>query len=182
MSAVFRRLGSPCFPTSLTLAFFHCKISVFLFQLKENDEFSKYICPTCWWKLENFHVFYTSIENSYKEYLIKEKISEIPEVSEIIPESPARIEEKPTVTRSKKRSSTEIEKEDEQIREFCKMECEICPIKFNYFSEVKVHYRDVHNSNGYISCCNKKLFKRVRVLEHILRKKFSFFFKFSVFE
>lgn len=108
-----------------------------------------------------------SVEISEPEVIVDLRFfEEIPTTSECTEEKPQ--------TRSKKRSSIEIKKEDEQIREYCKMECEICPIKFNYFSEVKVHYRDVHNSNGYISCCNKKLFKRVRVLEHILRKNFFF--------
>lgn len=148
--------------------------------MHENDEFSKYICPTCWWKLENFHVFYTSIEKSHQEYLTKiESVVEIPEVPDVLDEIPKlEVPEEKLTIQSKKRSTTEIENEDKQIREYCKMECEICPTKFDYFSEVKVHYRDAHNSNGYISCCNKKLFKRVRVLEHILRKKFKSFLLF----
>lgn len=64
-----------------------------------------------------------------------------------------------------KKSKTD--KDDEQILAWCQMVCMHCTQTFQRFAEVKVHYRDQHQENGYIICCKKKFFRRVRLLQHI---------------
>lgn len=59
--------------------------------------------------------------------------------------------------------------EDAQIREFFSMVCEICSDKFETFIKAKNHYRIVHNTVGYLTCCGKKFLRRGRVLDHIHR-------------
>lgn len=56
--------------------------------------------------------------------------------------------------------------DDELIRKFFKMECSICDQLLDTHSEAKDHFRDVHNKNGYLVCCNKKYFKYYLVLQH----------------
>ncbi len=61
-------------------------------------------------------------------------------------------------------------KEDAQIREFFSMICEICSdVEFETFMKAKNHYRTVHNTVGYLTCCGKKFLRRGRVLDHIYR-------------
>ena len=60
------------------------------------------------------------------------------------------------------------EEEDRKISEFFKIECDDCHTKCSTFLEVKSHYRKIHGkSRAYLSCCNKKFFRRGGLLEHI---------------
>lgn len=70
---------------------------------------------------------------------------------------------------SKKRDEPEMREQDELIRSWCNMQCTQCTKTFYVFPEVKVHYRNEHQSNGFVVCCNRKFFRRVRILEHISR-------------
>lgn len=62
-----------------------------------------------------------------------------------------------------------IEEEDMQIRSILNMKCDLCHVTFNIFRESKSHYRDEHNINGYLICCEKKFFKRNQLIEHLQR-------------
>lgn len=61
----------------------------------------------------------------------------------------------------------EIKNEEAQIRDYFKMECDICKCKFFKFLEAKAHYRTEHKTRGYLLCCNRKYFHRGTVLDHI---------------
>lgn len=69
------------------------------------------------------------------------------------------------------RSGIEKGQEDEVIRKYCRMECDLCQTKFDKFLDAKSHYRQDHNRAGYILCnnnnCKKRFFRRFRILEHI---------------
>lgn len=53
---------------------------------------------------------------------------------------------------------------DELIRKFCKMECDICTQPLDTHSEALDHF---HNkNNGYLICCNKKYFKYSILKQH----------------
>lgn len=67
------------------------------------------------------------------------------------------------------KTDIKLKEEDNLIREYFKMECQLCPTKFDKFRSVKQHYRTAHKMNGYLFCCRKKFFKRIRVLDHIER-------------
>lgn len=64
---------------------------------------------------------------------------------------------------------------DKQFNEFLaehknllKMNCESCPIIFKTLHEARTHYAKIHkNPNGYIQCCNSKLYYPHHVIAHI---------------
>ncbi|XP_055855561.1 transcription factor grauzone-like [Episyrphus balteatus] len=53
------------------------------------------------------------------------------------------------------------------IKQHMTLSCDVCYVKFVDFAELKKHFRHVHKSRGYAVCCNKKLFKRGLVVDHI---------------
>ncbi|XP_039435342.1 transcription factor grauzone-like [Culex pipiens pallens] len=61
----------------------------------------------------------------------------------------------------------EIEEEDRLILEYFKFACELCHDPADTFIELRRHFREIHNQKGFHRCCNKKLFKRCHLLEHI---------------
>lgn len=71
----------------------------------------------------------------------------------------------------RKRDNPLVLAEDNLIRNWCEMHCTKCPELFDGFTfkEVKVHYDKEHGINGFLLCCDKKFFRRVRALEHIAR-------------
>ncbi|XP_058830507.1 transcription factor grauzone-like isoform X2 [Topomyia yanbarensis] len=58
-------------------------------------------------------------------------------------------------------------KEDELIQKYYKFQCDICATDMATYAELLIHFREHHNTSGYIKCCNKKLFRRCRLLDHI---------------
>ncbi|CAD7078156.1 unnamed protein product [Hermetia illucens] len=59
-------------------------------------------------------------------------------------------------------------KEDDlKIAKHMKLKCDLCESDYPTFAEVKRHYRNVHKRKGYVVCCNKKLYKRVLILDHV---------------
>lgn len=70
---------------------------------------------------------------------------------------------------SKEEKNNQILLEDEQIRNFCGLKCELCPEQFETFADTKAHYRKIHKQPGYIICCDKKIFKRFIIVQHIMK-------------
>lgn len=68
---------------------------------------------------------------------------------------------------TQKRAKLEIE--DQQIREYFKMNCDVCEDHFETFLDIKNHYKDKHQSVGYLTCCGKKFIRRGACLSHISR-------------
>lgn len=62
---------------------------------------------------------------------------------------------------------SELELQDQQIRDFFKMRCEICNLCFHTMREAQQHYRNSHNQVGYLVCCEKKFFRRWKALDHM---------------
>lgn len=93
----------------------------------------------------------------------------IDEVRQIEINSPPPPPSKTIIKRSRSSSISTVLADDELIRNWCDMQCTQCSKMFHRFPEVKTHYRDEHNCNGFITCCKRKFFRRVRVLEHIGR-------------
>lgn len=60
-------------------------------------------------------------------------------------------------------------KSDEQIKEFMILECTICEELEQYqsFKHLLDHYRTAHKTKGYVVCCEKKIFRKDRLLDHI---------------
>lgn len=73
-----------------------------------------------------------------------------------------------SIKSDKKTKSTNIEK-NKKIEEFYKMECDLCNTKLETYNAVNKHFLEVHKQKGYIKCCNKKLSRRNKLLNHMER-------------
>ncbi|XP_028899362.2 zinc finger protein 845-like [Zeugodacus cucurbitae] len=72
---------------------------------------------------------------------------------------------KSTKPYNKKRHKTSDH--DEFIAQHFKLTCSLCEKTINDFRELKIHYRQVHQTNGYAKCCGKKLYNRGVLVDHI---------------
>lgn len=57
--------------------------------------------------------------------------------------------------------------DDEKIRQFASMNCEICSIKLASMARAATHYKRVHSQKGYLRCCGRKFSQRYRLVDHI---------------
>ncbi|XP_055623176.1 transcription factor grauzone-like [Toxorhynchites rutilus septentrionalis] len=62
-----------------------------------------------------------------------------------------------------------IVEEDKKISQHCKLECDECKTSFPNFTQFKRHFREVHQTKGYVVCCNRKFHKRVHLVEHVTK-------------
>lgn len=58
---------------------------------------------------------------------------------------------------------------DEQIREFGKLTCDLCAndVFFPTFRDLQAHFMNEHQTRGYVTCCDKKIYRKDRILTHI---------------
>ncbi|KAG4071036.1 hypothetical protein HA402_001473 [Bradysia odoriphaga] len=57
---------------------------------------------------------------------------------------------------------------DAELRKFFRMKCDICSdVELDTLKKLRNHYRQVHNTVGYLICCGTKFKLRHRMLEHI---------------
>ncbi|XP_035904468.1 zinc finger protein 26-like [Anopheles stephensi] len=68
---------------------------------------------------------------------------------------------------STKDQKARLQEKDEKIKEFYTLECEICSILLDNFVQLQEHYQLVHDTRGYLRCCNKQFFHRYTLLDHI---------------
>ncbi|XP_052859861.1 transcription factor grauzone-like [Anopheles cruzii] len=59
------------------------------------------------------------------------------------------------------------QEDDQRIQEFYKFECEVCSMKLENLTHLQSHYRREHAIKGYIRCCDKQLFRRFQLLDHM---------------
>ncbi|XP_053674581.1 transcription factor grauzone-like [Anopheles nili] len=57
--------------------------------------------------------------------------------------------------------------DDKRIQEFYKFDCEVCGIPLESLAYLQVHYRREHSMKGYIRCCEKLLYRRFQLLDHM---------------
>lgn len=69
--------------------------------------------------------------------------------------------------RQTKFTSAEIDEQNDRVREFFQMRCDLCATEFELMHDAIKHYREEHGQPGYLKCCGKKFFKRGLVLDHI---------------
>ncbi|XP_053687995.1 transcription factor grauzone-like [Sabethes cyaneus] len=72
-------------------------------------------------------------------------------------------------TKHNNKAIEKIENEDLKIADHCKLQCEECALCFTRFLEFKRHFREVHQTRAYVTCCNRKFSKRFRLVEHVTR-------------
>ncbi|XP_050324616.1 transcription factor grauzone-like [Bactrocera neohumeralis] len=56
---------------------------------------------------------------------------------------------------------------DEFIAKNFKLTCALCENPLENFRELKIHFREEHQTNGYVKCCGKKLIRRGVLVDHI---------------
>lgn len=58
--------------------------------------------------------------------------------------------------------------DDEKIRQFAQMSCDLCSRPLNGMSEARLHFRHDHNNiPAYIICCGRQFKQRNRLLDHV---------------
>lgn len=73
----------------------------------------------------------------------------------------------PVVNDQKMANKKKVQDENNKIREFFNLKCEICMEIFDSFAKLRAHYRIDHDVYGYVICCKKKIYRRCFLLEHI---------------
>ncbi|XP_052859863.1 transcription factor grauzone-like [Anopheles cruzii] len=67
--------------------------------------------------------------------------------------------------KKKRRKATE---EDEQrLKNFYHLACEVCAKVSDSFSDLLAHYRTAHNTGGFVRCCDRTFKKKCLALEHL---------------
>ncbi|EDS26325.1 transcription factor grauzone [Culex quinquefasciatus] len=56
---------------------------------------------------------------------------------------------------------------DKLVLQHYKLSCDVCAEPLEDFTELRKHYKYVHNEPGYLKCCNKKIYKKCWMIEHI---------------
>ncbi|XP_058828725.1 transcription factor grauzone-like [Topomyia yanbarensis] len=74
---------------------------------------------------------------------------------------------KPEKKECKPRQRQEGPTIDELVLEHYKLSCDLCAEPLEDFTDLRKHYKYVHDQPGYLKCCNKKIFKKCWMVEHI---------------
>ncbi|EDS43900.1 transcription factor grauzone [Culex quinquefasciatus] len=69
--------------------------------------------------------------------------------------------------KKKKRTINALHKSDQLIAQNCVIICDQCSQTFDKFYQLQIHCREVHQTKGRITCCNKDFIERARLLEHL---------------
>lgn len=63
-------------------------------------------------------------------------------------------------------SLEQLRRDDELIRRFVPMICDLCGTAFETFGEAKQHHQLVHAQKGYVECCGKRFFIKNLAVQH----------------
>lgn len=110
------------------------------------------------------------------ETMSESDCSEDDSESESPKENSNRVRKKPRVKKSESiekiyhKSMKQIEEEDKNINEHCKLSCTECKMSFTKFLNFKQHFRKAHRqTRPVVICCGRKFNKRVRLVEHVTK-------------
>nr|XP_019533176.2 transcription factor grauzone [Aedes albopictus] len=68
----------------------------------------------------------------------------------------------------RRKTTEESVVEDELIRKYCSLGCELCDFVGATFSKLQVHYKNAHDgAQGFAVCCTRKFSKKSRLYEHV---------------
>ncbi|XP_058065823.1 transcription factor grauzone-like [Anopheles bellator] len=56
---------------------------------------------------------------------------------------------------------------DQLVLRHYDLSCDLCLTPLTDFGELRKHYRYEHNCSGYLLCCNKKIYKKCWMIEHL---------------
>lgn len=102
-----------------------------------------------------------SSEPEYKPTLVK-RLTKVPKKG-----SPKLPKKSTVIDHIQKKLN--LDAENQTIREYFKMNCDVCNQHFENFLDIKTHFRQKHKSTGYLTCCGKRFFRRGGLLDHISR-------------
>ncbi|XP_054737642.1 transcription factor grauzone-like [Anastrepha obliqua] len=68
--------------------------------------------------------------------------------------------------------------DDEMVKKYIQMSCELCTFISEDYTSIRKHFLIQHpNINSYVRCCNKKLFRRLEIVQHAYKHHDPEFFK-----
>ncbi|XP_062537251.1 zinc finger protein 91-like isoform X2 [Armigeres subalbatus] len=68
-----------------------------------------------------------------------------------------------------KTSEAEHAEQDELIRKYCTLVCDLCGFMGENFYNLEKHYKSEHDMRGYAGCCNRRFYKKRQLYEHCQR-------------
>ncbi|XP_035787906.1 zinc finger protein 845-like [Anopheles albimanus] len=166
-------------------AFRQISADVFSFAIETLPTLPKLVCTACFDRINDFHVYSVQVRTN-QEFLVKhstEKASmfEMVKVQGPMEEQMLELEVCASDIVEEKKESVEVlnevhdptvqgkthNQEDDLIRAYYDMKCEICSTELDTFAKLQRHFKKEHSERGYVRCCEKVLTKRSQVLEHI---------------
>ncbi|XP_055529162.1 transcription factor grauzone-like [Wyeomyia smithii] len=78
-----------------------------------------------------------------------------------------RIKSKRILKPRKQRQEGEPPTTDELVLQHYKLSCDLCEASIDDFRELREHFESVHNEEPYLMCCDKKLYKKYRMVQHL---------------
>ncbi|XP_055626008.1 gastrula zinc finger protein XlCGF26.1-like [Toxorhynchites rutilus septentrionalis] len=60
-----------------------------------------------------------------------------------------------------------IDVTNQDILQFCQIDCKDCSESFVTFKQLNQHYSTVHNQRGYVTCCKSRFYEISRLRDHI---------------
>ncbi|XP_052872910.1 zinc finger protein 1 homolog [Anopheles cruzii] len=72
-----------------------------------------------------------------------------------------------TVTIDKRKRQNFTEEDEQRLKDFYKLVCEICATVSDSFSDLLAHYRKEHNTEGFVRCCDAKFKFKTMALQHV---------------
>lgn len=130
---------------------------------------------TCWSIVKEFNSFYENVNQKYLNFTVT--LENLPLESIVLPvddDDNLQISNEDTDSdddsiKYDKKTNNKNTEQNQKIKDFYKMECDLCNTKLETFNDVNKHFLETHNQKGYIKCCNKKLLRRNKLLNHMER-------------
>ncbi|XP_035788067.1 transcription factor grauzone-like isoform X2 [Anopheles albimanus] len=84
-----------------------------------------------------------------------------------IPQPEAETEMDAETEREDTEEQSKQNEDDQRIKEFYNLDCELCSAKLENLAILQAHYRRKHEIKGYIRCCDKLFYRRFQLLDHM---------------
>ncbi|XP_049542355.1 transcription factor grauzone-like [Anopheles darlingi] len=148
---------------------------VFSFTIETLPTLPELVCSACSDRMSDFHAYAMQVRTN-QELLIKQSTSkasmfEMVELETCTAELAVEKKESVDGRNDNHDPSEDPDKthksEDDLIRTYYDMRCEICSVELDTFAKLQRHFKNEHSERGYVRCCDKVLTKRSQVLEHI---------------